>query len=151
MISRDPLVIFILKVLTCKSKPHFFLIFKILIFHLISSLAETINKRIFNIFYHPKQIYNFTKAHLIESKAWAGLRTVSARVIENAEKTFVKPVPQELNVKSELRKPCVFVEQVYKLFQYTKDFDEQMLKDEIDTLIAGVSNYFDSCISQVYR
>lgn len=76
---------------------------------------------------------------MIESKAWEGLRTVSARVIENAQKTYVKPVPTELNVKSELRKPCIFVEQVYKLFQYTKDFDEQMLKDEIDTLIAGVS------------
>uniref|UniRef100_A0A336LJB5 CSON006028 protein n=1 Tax=Culicoides sonorensis TaxID=179676 RepID=A0A336LJB5_CULSO len=100
-------------------------------------LAETINKRIFNIFYHPIQIYKFTKSHLIESKAWAGLRTVSSRVIENAEKTYMKPVPNELNVKSELRKPCVFVEQVYKLFQYTKEFDEQMVKDEIDTLIAG--------------
>ncbi|XP_063695953.1 cytochrome P450 4C1-like isoform X2 [Culicoides brevitarsis] len=100
-------------------------------------LAETINKRIFNIFYHPKQIYNFTKAYVIESKAWSGLRTVSSRVIENAEKTYVKPVSSELNVKSELRKPCIFVEQVYKLFQYTKEFDEQMLKDEIDTLIAG--------------
>lgn len=77
---------------------------------------------------------------MIESKAWVGLRTVSDRVIQNAEKAYMKPIPKELNVKSELRKPCIFVEQVYKLFQYTKDFDEQMLKDEIDTLIAGVSN-----------
>lgn len=68
------------------------------------------------------------------------MRTVSSRVIEHAEKNYIKPVPQELNVKSELRKPCIFVEQVYKLFQYTKNFDEQMLKDHIDTLIAGVSD-----------
>lgn len=106
---------------------------------MIYRLADTINQRVFEILKQFTPIYKLTSAYRTEKKAWRGMRTVSSRVIKNAEEKYKKSNIKLIdNIKSELRKPCLFIEQVYKLFNYSEQFDEQQLKDEIDTLIAGV-------------
>lgn len=74
------------------------------------------------------------------------MRTVTSRVINNYKKngvtfsSFIKEDDDNNNntEKMELRKPRLFVEQVFEMKKAIPEFDEQSLTDEIDTLIAGV-------------
>lgn len=108
-------------------------------------IAENVNRRVFNIFLHPLICYKFTKLFRDEQQAWKGMRAVSAKVIQNFQKrksqrtvtTDENNNPVEKHT-SELRRPKLFVEQVFEMRKVLKEFDQQSLQDEIDTLIAGV-------------
>lgn len=55
-------------------------------------------------------------------------------VDENNNNVETKPISNGI----ELRKPRIFVDQVFEMAKSIEEFDEQSITDEIDTLIAGV-------------
>lgn len=91
------------------------------------------------------------------------MRAVSAKVINNFKKrmsqrtvttdennNIEKPTFEE-KPTCQLRKPKIFVEQVFEMRKMLKDFDQQSLQDEIDTLIAGVCIPFTNLINFVTK
>lgn len=73
------------------------------------------------------------------------MRAVTSQVIQNYKRRMVQRTSEtdennnEVKISSELRKPRIFVDQCFEMKKQLKDFDQQSLTDEIDTLIAGVS------------
>lgn len=92
----------------------------------------------FNVFYHSSLIYKLSPLYRLEKKLFNGFRSVSRRIITNAEKNILprSKLPPGAD-KNDLKKPCIFVEQVYKMFSNMPGFTDTMLKDHIDTIIAA--------------
>lgn len=111
-------------------------------------VAESVNKRIFNILLHPNRFYQLTSLFREEQHAWRGMRRITAKVINAFKAQQRQNEGTDLNnneakdTTDELRKPRIFVDQVYEMARTIDEFDDQSITDEIDTLIAGVSVSF---------
>lgn len=82
-----------------------------------------------------------------EQHAWNNMRVITTKVIDAYKKNGRRSLTLDENnnqdtVATELRKPRLFVNQVFQMANEIDEFDEQCITDEIDTLIAGVRSIF---------
>lgn len=107
-------------------------------------LAEIINQRMFNVFYHSSLIYKLSPLYRLEKKLFHSFRSISRKIIGNANEKILPKAKLPPNTdKSELRKPCIFIEQLYKMLSNIEGFSEAMLKDHVDTIIAAVNIFLN--------
>lgn len=98
-------------------------------------LADTINQRVFNIFYHIPFIYKRSSLYRSEQDHWRAFRTVTNKVIDNANEKLL-PI-SKVQDRTELKQPCTFVEQIYKMLLNVNEFESEMVRSHIDTLVAA--------------
>lgn len=95
-------------------------------------MAEAISERIFSILHHPKFIFKWT--------AWGKQEYESRKTFDQAAPLVMENQLSQSKVFSNISEPMPFITKLMCL-KHTNPtiFSEQAIKDEIDTLVVGVS------------
>ncbi|XP_050069636.1 probable cytochrome P450 313b1 [Anopheles maculipalpis] len=112
----------------------------------IERASELLNHRLYKVWLHPEWIYRLTSYYKIQQQCYATAYKMSRRVLalksdelaEIRNRTASKTSkPNEKQLTDEYRKPQIYIDQLFRLAKETDVFDEQAIRDEIDTIILG--------------
>lgn len=100
----------------------------------ICSACELINHRLYKFWLHPDFVYRRTKYFQDERKSYENAYKMSRKVltIKQEERGRTKKAVFD---DEEHEKPQIFIDQILRLAEETNVFDEQSIRDELDTII----------------
>lgn len=96
--------------------------------------------KMLNILYQIKPIYRFTKYYQLEQKHMCnGVLKIADEICEEKHQQFLNQKLAFLDEDDNSKKPINFIS---ALLKKDNKFSDQEIKDEINTLIGAVNNYF---------
>ncbi|XP_049534888.1 cytochrome P450 4C1-like [Anopheles darlingi] len=114
----------------------------------IEKCSELLNHRLYKVWLHPEPIYRLTDAFKVQQQCYDTAYKMSRKVLalrnnelrEVTQGSRVRPSKDEQFQPDDdqSRKPQIYIDQLFRIAGETKNvFDEQAIKDEIDTIILG--------------
>ncbi|XP_050091431.1 cytochrome P450 4C1-like [Anopheles aquasalis] len=120
----------------------------------IEKCSELLNHRLYKVWLHPDAIYRLTDAFKVQKQCYdtaykmsrkvLALRTTELRQVTQqgtsarSSSTVDVQLHEAADEQSSPRKPQIYIDQLFRIAGETKNvFDEQAIKDEIDTIILG--------------
>ncbi|EAT35039.1 AAEL012766-PA [Aedes aegypti] len=104
----------------------------------IEDACELINCRLYKFWLHPEWIYQRTKYYKEEKYCYEKAYEMSRKILKMKQEARSKSRNTLNNNDNILSKsPQIYIDQILRLAEETDVFDNQAIKDELDTIIVG--------------